>query len=145
MSQLSSRLLGLDLGDVRIGVALSDTNRMIASPLIMLPRKKKFSDLVKDIEELIKKHQVGGIVLGLPLNMDGSSGPRVQSVNAFANNLKKAIDLPVYFWDERLSTMAVARTLEESGISHSSRKEQVDKMAACYILQGYLDRLSRHA
>ena len=139
-----SRLLGFDLGDVRIGVALSDTNRMIASPLTLLPRKKKFSDLAKDIEELIKKHQVAGIVLGLPLNMDGSSGPRVQSVNAFANNLKKAIDIPIYFWDERLSTMAVARTLEESGISHSSRKEQVDKMAACYILQGYLDSLSRH-
>ncbi|MFO1241797.1 MAG: Holliday junction resolvase RuvX [Rickettsiales bacterium] len=136
----NTRLLGFDLGEVRIGVALSDTSRTIASPLMMLPRKKKFSDVASAIAELIKKHQVGGIVIGLPLNMDGSEGPRVQSVRAFANNLSKHIDIPIHFWDERMSTMAVARTLEESGISHTSRKEQVDKMAASYILQGYLDK-----
>lgn len=137
----SGRLLGFDLGDARIGVALSDTMRTIASPLLMLPRSKKFSDLMREIEELVKKHQVGGIVIGLPLNMDGSEGPRVQSTRAFANNLSKHLDIPIHFWDERMSTMAVARTLEESGISHTSRKEHVDKMAASYILQGYLDKL----
>lgn len=139
----NTRLLGFDLGDARIGVALSDISQTIASPLMMLPRKKKFSELVADIEELVKKHQVGGIVIGLPLNMDGSEGPRVQSARAFANNLSKHLTIPIHFWDERMSTMAVARTLEESGISHTSRKEQVDKMAASYILQGYLDKL-RH-
>lgn len=136
----SGPLFGLDLGTKTIGIAVSDVSRMVASPLVTLKRTK-FS---KDAEALLKlaaERQVVGIILGLPLNMDGSEGPRVQSTRAFARNLARLTDLPIGFWDERLSTAAVTRTLLEADASRARRAELVDKMAAAYILQGALDRL----
>ena len=133
-------LFGLDLGAKTIGIAVSDTSRMVASPLVTLKRTK----FGKDAEALLKlaaERGVVGIVLGLPLNMDGSEGPRAQSTRAFARNLAGLTDLPIGFWDERLSTAAVTRTLLEADASRARRAEVVDKMAAAYILQGALDRL----
>ena len=133
-------LFGLDLGAKTIGIAVSDTSRMVASPLVTLKRTK----FGKDAEALLKlaaERGVVGIVLGLPLNMDGSEGPRAQSTRAFARNLARLTDLPIGFWDERLSTAAVTRTLLEADASRARRAEVVDKMAAAYILQGALDRL----
>ncbi|MTH97695.1 Holliday junction resolvase RuvX [Roseibium sp. RKSG952] len=136
----NTRLIGLDLGTKTIGLALSDLGRGIASPMETI-RRKKFT---LDAEQLLKicaKQEVGGIVLGLPLNMDGSEGPRAQATRAFARNLATKTDLPITFWDERLSTTAVTRTLLEADSSRARRAEVVDKMAAAYILQGFLDRL----
>ena len=135
-----ARLLGLDLGDKTIGLALSDVSRMIASPLETI-RRTKFR---ADAEQLLKiagREGVGGLVIGLPLNMDGTEGPRVQSTRAFTRNLAPLTDLPMLFWDERLSTAAVTRTLIEADRSRARRAELVDKLAAGYILQGALDRL----
>ena len=136
------RLLGLDLGEKTIGVALSDTLLSVASPLVTLKRRK-FSANAVELQVLIKEHGVGGIVVGLPLNMDGSEGPSAQSARAFARNFVATGDIPLIFWDERLSTAAVTRTLLEADSSRKRRAEVVDKMAASYILQGALDRL-RH-
>ena len=133
-------ILGLDLGDKTIGLALSDVSRMIASPLETI-RRTKFR---ADAEQLLKiagREGVGGLVIGLPLNMDGTEGPRVQSTRAFTRNLAPLTDLPMLFWDERLSTAAVTRTLIEADRSRARRAELVDKLAAGYILQGALDRL----
>jgi putative holliday junction resolvase len=135
-----TRLLGFDVGEKTIGLALSDTTLSIASPLETL-RRNKFAVDVALLKEIVVKQGVGGLVLGLPVNMDGSSGPRVQSVRAFAHNLLKHIDLPIAFWDERMSTAAVTRTLLEADVSRARRAELVDKMAAAYILQGFLDHL----
>ena len=137
-----ARLLGFDLGEKTIGVALSDTSRAIATPMETLPRGKFSNDVVK-FEKIIAEHNVGGIVIGLPLNMDGSDGPSAQSARAFARNLAARIDLPIVLWDERLSTVAVTRTLLDADTSRRRRAEVVDKMAAGYILQGALDRI-RH-
>ena len=137
-----ARLLGFDLGEKTIGVALSDTSRAIATPMETLPRGKFAVDVVK-LEKIIAEHTVGGIVVGLPLNMDGSDGPSAQSARAFARNLAARIDLPIVLWDERLSTVAVTRTLLDADTSRRRRAEVVDKMAAGYILQGALDRI-RH-
>lgn len=137
-----SRLLGLDLGTKTIGLALSDVGRSIATPLETLKRVK----FGKDAEALLavaKKQGVGGLILGLPLNMDGSEGPRAQATRAFVRNLVPLTDLPIAYWDERLSTAAVTRTLLEADASRARRAEVVDKMAAAYILQGALDRLKR--
>ena len=136
----SSRLIGLDLGTKTIGLALSDLGRGIATPMETI-RRKKFT---LDAEQLLKicaEQKVGGIVLGLPLNMDGSEGPRVQATRAFTRNLAQKTELPITYWDERLSTAAVTRTLLEADSSRARRAEVVDKMAAAYILQGFLDRL----
>ncbi len=136
-----SRLLGLDVGEKTIGLALSDVMRQVASPLITITRSK----FTKDIELLKKhasEHKVAGFVIGYPLNMDGSHGPRTQSVRTFAANLKKHIDLPLIYWDERMSTMAVSRTMLAADLSRERRAELVDKLAASYILQGCLDRLN---
>jgi len=135
-----TRLIGLDLGTKTIGLALSDLGLGIASPMETI-RRKKFT---LDAEQLLKicaAQQVGGMVIGLPLNMDGSEGPRAQATRAFARNLAPKTDLPMTFWDERLSTAAVTRTLLEADSSRAKRAEVVDKMAAAYILQGFLDRL----
>jgi len=137
-----SRLIGLDLGTKTIGLALSDTGLGIASPLETI-RRKKFTIDAEALLGLCTKHGVGGIVLGLPLNMDGSEGPRAQATRAFARNLTPKTDLPITYWDERLSTAAVTRTLLEADSSRARRAEVVDKMAASFILQGFLDRL-RH-
>jgi putative Holliday junction resolvase len=133
-------LIGLDLGTRTIGVAVSDRLRTIATPRFTIKRAK----FTTDAEQLLKlaaEENAAGFVLGLPINMDGSQGPRVQSTNAFARNLAKLTDLPILLWDERLSTAAVERVLLDSDRSRARRAELVDKMAAAWILQGALDRL----
>jgi putative holliday junction resolvase len=138
------RLMGLDVGTKTIGLALSDVGRRIASPLETI-RRGKFKPDAERLLALAAKHGVGALVLGLPLNMDASEGPRAQSVRAFARNLAALTPLPLAFWDERLSTAAVTRTLIAADASRARRAELVDKMAAAYILQGLLDRLSHIA
>jgi putative holliday junction resolvase len=135
-------LLGLDLGTKTIGLALSDLGRSIASPLAVIRRTKFQADL-GELNRAIAAHKPVGLVLGLPINMDGSEGPRAQATRAFARNLSAAIDLPIVFWDERLSTAAVTRTLLAADTSRKRRGELVDKLAAAYILQGVLDRLAK--
>jgi len=138
---VGKRLIGIDLGTKTIGLALSDVSRSIASPLQTI-RRTKFSADVKRLAELAARHGVGGLVVGLPLNMDGSEGPRAQATRAFVRNLATHLPLPVAFWDERLTTAAVTRTLLEADASRARRSDLVDKMAASYILQGALDRLA---
>lgn len=135
-------LLGLDLGTKTIGLAVSDPERRIASPLRTIARTKFKADAAALLAEA-GRHGVAGLVLGLPLNMDGSEGPRAQATRAFARNLAALTDLPILFWDERLSTAAVTRSLLEADASRKRRGEVVDKLAAAYILQGLLDRLGK--
>jgi putative Holliday junction resolvase len=134
------RLFGLDLGTKTIGIALSDERFLIATPLVTLTRVKFGKDAAALIE-LADRHNVGAYVLGLPINMNGSEGPRAQSTRAFARNLAPLDSRPIIFWDERLSTAAVTRTLLEADTSRRRRDEVVDKLAASFILQGLLDRL----
>ncbi len=139
------RLLGLDLGAKTIGLAISDRDLTIGSPLETL-RRAKFTQDAAALAKICAERRVGGLVLGLPVNMDGGEGPRCQSVRQFARNLEvvAGLELPVAFWDERLSTAAVERLLvEEADMSRRRRAQVVDKMAAAYILQGALDSL-RH-
>jgi len=134
--------MGLDLGEKTIGVAVSDVTRMVASPLELI-RKTKFTAEANRLFALIDEREVGAIVIGLPVNMDGTEGTRCQSNRAFARNLLRLRDIPIAFWDERMSTMAVNRVLvEEADVTRARRAELVDKMAAAWILQGALDRLS---
>lgn len=135
-------LLGLDLGTKTIGLALSDLRRTIASPLAVIRRTKFRGDLA-ELRRHIETHRPVGLVIGLPVNMDGTEGPRAQATRGFARNLARELGLPILFWDERLSTAAVIRTLIEADASRKRRGEVVDKMAAAYILQGALDRLAR--
>ena len=132
------RLLGLDLGSKTIGMALTDTRRVIATPMATLQRRK-FTQDATELFALIDKHDVGGVVLGLPVSLDGSEGPACQSVRSFGSNLLGLRDIPLSFWDERLSTSAVTRILLEADASRKRRAALVDKMAAAYILQGLLD------
>jgi putative Holliday junction resolvase len=132
------RLLGLDLGSKTIGLALSDVSRTVATPLLTIARTK-FTKDAKELFDIVDSKDVAGLVLGLPVSMDGTEGPRCQSVRQFATNLLALRDLPIAFWDERLSTAAVTRTLLEADTSRKRRAEVVDKMAAAYILQGALD------
>ena len=134
-------LAGLDLGTVTIGVAVSDGQRSVASPLETIKRKKFGLDAAR-LLEICKGRDIKGIVLGLPMNMDGSEGPRCQSTRAFARNLERLTDLPITFWDERLSTVAAERALLEADTSRKRRAEVIDHVAAGYILQGLLDRLA---
>ena len=136
----NARLFGLDLGEKTIGIALSDARRTIASPLETLKRSKFQPDAGR-LLQLARLHGVGGFVIGLPRNMDGSEGAAAQSARAFGRNLAALTDLPIAFWDERLSTAAVTRTLIEADTSRKRRAALVDKLAAAYILQGALDRL----
>ena len=136
----TGKLLGLDLGTRTIGVAVSDALRYSATPLETIRRSKFTLDAARVIA-IAADSGVVGLVLGLPLNMDGSEGPRAQSTRAFARNLKPLLPLPLVFWDERLSTSAVTRTLIEADMRRDRRAEVVDKLAASYILQGLLDRL----
>ena len=136
-----SPLAGLDLGTVTIGVAVSDRLHTVATPVETIKRKKFGVDAEK-LLALLKGRDVGGIVLGLPRNMDGSEGPRAQSTRAFARNLEKLTPLPITFWDERLSTVAAERALIEADTSRKRRAEVIDHVAASYILQGALDRLA---
>jgi putative Holliday junction resolvase len=134
------RLLGLDVGTRTIGTALCDAGWAIASPAELL-RRKKFAADFERLRELIGEQKVEGIVIGLPLNLDGSDSTRTQSVRAFARNLEP-LGLPILLWDERWSTQAVTRALLEADASRARRAELVDKMAAAYILQGAIDALA---
>ena len=136
----NDRLMGLDLGTKTIGLALSDVSLFVASPLETIKRTKFTADAER-LLALTTQYDVAGLVVGLPLNMDGTEGPRCQSTRAFVRNLEKLTDLPVVFQDERMSTQAVTRTLLEADTSRARRAELVDKMAAAHILQGALDRL----
>ena len=140
-----ARVMGLDLGSKTIGLALSDGGFAIASPLVTLARKKFTADALA-LKDLIDEHNVGGLVLGLPINMDGTEGPRCQSTRQFATNLMEKFDMPIAFHDERLSTAAVERVLiGEADMTRKRRGEVVDKMAAAWILQGALDIMARQA
>jgi putative Holliday junction resolvase len=136
----AGKLLGLDLGTKTIGVAISDGLRYTATPLETIARTKFTADAAR-LVELINQNNAVAIVLGLPLNMDGSEGPRAQSTRTFARNLGQKTPIPIAFWDERLSTSAVTRMLIEADTRRDRRAEVVDKLAASYILQGFLDRL----
>ncbi|KAA9009336.1 Holliday junction resolvase RuvX [Histidinibacterium aquaticum] len=133
-------VMGLDLGTKTIGVAVSDGMRSVATPLETVKRKKFTADAAR-LLEIATGRQVTGFVLGLPRNMDGSEGPRCQSTRAFARNLSGLTDLPIGFWDERLSTVAAERALLEADTSRKRRAEVIDHVAASVILQGLLDRL----
>ena len=135
-------IAGLDFGTTTIGVAVSDTLLSVASPLETIKRKK-FSQDAARLSDIIAERSIGGLVLGLPRNMDGSEGPRCQSTRAFARNLMQnaGLTLPITFWDERLSTVAAERALLEADTSRKRRSEVIDHVAAGYILQGALDRI----
>lgn len=137
-------IAGLDLGDKTIGVALSDLRRQVATPIEVI-RREKFTIDAGKLLALLAAREACGIVLGLPLNMDGSAGPRVQATQAFARNLEKLTALPICYWDERLSTVAAERALLEADTSRKRRKEVIDQVAAGYILQGALDRMAHLA
>ncbi len=133
-------LMGLDLGEKTIGVAISDTLWSVATPLETI-RRRKFTLDAERLLAIAGNREVGGLVLGLPRNMDGSEGPRCQSTRAFARNLSRLTDLPIGFWDERLSTVAAERALLEADTTRKRRAEVIDHVAAAYILQGVLDRM----
>ena len=137
----NQRLLGLDLGTKTIGLAVSDVERRIASPLQTI-RRTKFTRDVEELRGILARYEVAALVIGLPLNMDGSEGPRSQSTRAFVRQSHPLVGLPYAFWDERLSTAAVTRALIDQDASRARRAEVVDRMAAAYILQGVLDRLA---
>jgi putative holliday junction resolvase len=134
------RILGLDLGTKTIGLATADVTRQIATPRETIARKK-FKEDAKALLEFAERESIGLLVFGLPLNMDGTEGPRCQSTRAFVRNLAKLSPLPAVFWDERLSTVAVNRMMLEADLSRAKRAENVDKLAAGYILQSFLDAL----
>jgi putative holliday junction resolvase len=136
-----ARLIGVDLGTKTIGLALSDVERRIGTPLLTIERKKFTADAQLLIGQ-IARHQVIALIVGLPLNMDGSEGPRVQATRAFLRNFSAMNATPYAFWDERLSTAAVNRSLIEQDVSRARRAAVIDQMAAAYILQGALDRLA---
>ena len=135
-------LAGLDLGTKTIGFAVSDPDRRLAAPVTTVARKAFKADAAR-LLALSAERQVVGFVLGLPINMDGSEGPRAQSTRAFARNLARLTDLPIALWDERLSTAAVERSLIAADVSRAKRAAVIDAHAAAYILQGALDRLKR--
>lgn len=136
------RLLGLDVGEKTVGLATSDATRTVATPLETI-RRTKFTQDAERLLRILESEKVSALIVGLPVNMDGSEGPRAQSTRAFARNLSRHTDLPIAFWDERLSTAAAERTLLDADASRKRRAEVIDKMAAAYILQGALDRLRR--
>ncbi len=135
-------LIGLDLGTKTIGVAASDPDRRIAAPVETIARQRFNLDAARILELAAERRSVG-LVLGLPINMDGTEGPRAQSTRAFARNLAQLTELPIALWDERLSTAAVERALIAANASRAKRKAVIDQHAAAYILQGALDRLAR--
>ena len=138
------RFLGLDIGEKTVGLALSDISRTVATPMETLVLKK-FSKTAVQLLDICVEHEIAALIIGLPVNMDGTEGPRCQSVRQFARNLEAHFDMEMAFWDERLSTVAVTKTMIEADMSRAKRAENVDKMAAGYILQGALDFLNNHA
>lgn len=141
---LGQRLLGLDMGTKKIGVALSDTLRIIATPHSTIIRKS-FAKDIKAIRAIINEHNVAGLIIGLPIQMDGGEGDSCQMVRGFAAKLEKVLTIPMYFQDERMSTAAVTRTLNETGLTRQKKSALDDKMAASYILQGVLDQMRYQA
>jgi len=139
--ETGQRLIGLDLGTKTIGTALSDPGLMIATPLRTI-RRTKFSKDAAELLDLCEKENVGAIVLGLPINMNATEGPRAQATRAFARNLQKLTDLPIVLWDERWSTAAAQRAMIEADVSRAKRAAKIDAAAAGFILQGVLDRLA---
>lgn len=139
--EAGQRLIGLDLGTKTIGMALSDPGLMIATPLRTIKRTK-FSKDAAELLDLCERENVGAIVLGLPINMNATEGPRAQATRAFARNLQKLTDLPIALWDERWSTAAAERAMIEADLSRAKRAEKIDAAAAGFILQGVLDRLA---
>jgi putative Holliday junction resolvase len=138
-----ARLLGIDLGTKTIGLALSDVERRIATPFETI-RRTKFTRDAESLRRIVETHGVGGFVIGMPFNMDGSEGPRVQATRSFMKLIGPLLGLPIVPWDERLSTAAVTRSLIEADTSRRRRAEVVDRAAAAYILQGYIDWSRRH-
>lgn len=136
-----TRLLGIDLGTKTIGLALCDRKRTVATALKTLPRTKFKADSAA-LLQIVTENAIGGLVIGYPLNMNGTEGPRAQSTRAFAGNIARFLSLPALLWDERLSTVAVERMLIDADVSRARRTEKVDALAAAYILQGALDRMS---
>lgn len=140
LRETTGALLGVDPGTKTLGLAISDRTRLIATPLETIKRVK-FTVDAQYLLKLYAENQASALIVGLPVNMNGTHGPRTQSVRDFCTNLLKLEDLPIFLWDERLSTMAVTRGMLEADMSRKKRKENVDKLAASYILQGVLDRL----
>lgn len=136
----SGALFGLDLGEKTIGVAVCDPARMVATPVETI-RRKKFTADAERLAALAAERTIIGVIIGLPLNMDGSEGPRAQSARAFARNLPRVLPLPIALWDERLSTVAMERDLIALDTSRAKRAEKIDEMAATFILQGAIDRI----
>lgn len=134
-------IAGLDLGEKTLGVAVSDLRRSVATPLETI-RRVKFTQDAARLLEIVRARGIAGLILGLPLNMDGTEGPRCQSTRAFARNLAGLTDLPIGFWDERLSTVAAERALLDFDTSRAKRAQVIDHVAAGFILQGFLDRLA---
>lgn len=137
---VDGRLIGLDVGSKTIGVAVSDTTRTVASPYKTINRKK-FSEDIKILLDIVKSESASGVIVGLPVSMDGSQNKTSQSIHQFGQNLLKEFDIPLLFWDERFSTIAAERALLEADMSRQKRSEVIDKMAASYILQGFLDSI----
>ena len=140
---LSERFLGCDVGEKTIGLALSDITKTIATPLTVIKRTKWKKDALL-LKEKLSQHQVAGLIVGFPLNMNGTEGPRCQSTRQFSANMLDLSVLPLCLWDERLSTQAITRTLLEADLSRGKRKPLLDKMAAAYILQGFLDAFQKY-
>lgn len=138
----TGRLLGIDVGEKTLGLALSDVTRLVSTPLLTLRRKKWTQDVVQ-LMHLMEIHVIFGIIVGWPLNMNGTQGPRCQSTRQFAENLLQIKDFPLCFWDERLSTVAVTKAFLEADLSRQKRDEKVDHVAAAYILQGALNCLRK--
>ena len=136
----SMRLLGVDLGSKTIGLAVSDPLLKIASPIITLKRSKLSSNAI-EFSNIIKNYQIGGIIVGLPINMDGTEGPRVQATRDWSLDLARILTIPVAFWDERLSTVAVERMMLKADMTRNKRAAKTDQAAAAYILQGALDNI----
>ena len=136
-----SRLMGIDPGGKRIGIAISDENKIVATPYTTIIRQN-YTDLVSNIKKIVKEHDIKGIVIGNPLNMDGSSGRSVQSVNDVSNNIDKAIDIDVCLWDERLSTVGAFNLSSQLDVNVSKREKNIDQNAAAFILQGAIDFLN---
>ena len=134
----TSRLIGLDLGSKRIGVAICDENQKIATPLKTI-KKSKFEDLINELEDIIRENNIKVIIIGNPINMDGSLGKSSQSVNDVSKAISKEIDLPISLWDERLSTVGAFKLTENLGINVTKREKNIDKNAAAFILQGAID------
>ena len=138
---LKNSIIGLDLGKKRIGVAVSDINQKVASPYLVI-ENKKFTEIVSIIQNIIVERNICAIIIGDPINMDGSIGPKSQSSKTFMNNLSKIVNIPILLWDERLSTVYAEKSLLEADLSRKKRKKIIDKIAASVILQGFLDFLN---